>query len=398
MADHSSEARRIGDNVRSARLFRGLSLEALAGLVGRSKGWLSQVETGKTRLDKRSDIRALAVALEVSASDLLGEPSPTIPDDRQYGSVARLRQVLLDYSLDDPPDVPARPLSVLGELAAGPIREQRRADDDAALTSSLPPVLMELHVHAATGDEEERVLALRLIIELCSFATFTLRHLGQIDLAWIASDRAERAARMLDDPVMLGAAGFAQAHSRSSAELTRALQNTERTADLLESCVGDDRFAHEVHGMLHLSAALARQIEGDSAGALERVEEAERIADRLGENPDAWMSFGPANVGTWRTSLAVEAGRPETALEAGQAVDVKALATRGRRAALAIDQGRALAMLGDDSGAVRSIRQAEKLSVTRVRKNPLVRELVADLYDRAPGRDLRGLAWRMNLI
>jgi hypothetical protein len=33
----------------------------------------------------------------------------------------------------------------------------------------------------------------------------------------------------------------------------------------------------------------------------------------------------------------------------------------------------------------------------KVYKNPLVRDLVADLHDRAVNRDLRGLAWRMNL-
>src|SRR5712691_4079204 len=79
---------RIGSNVRAARRSRGMSLEALAGLTGRSKGWLSKVETGHARLERRQDIAAIAEALEVSADSLLGEPAPGIrPGGRAYDIV-----------------------------------------------------------------------------------------------------------------------------------------------------------------------------------------------------------------------------------------------------------------------------------------------------------------------
>ena len=41
-----------------------------------------------------------------------------------------------------------------------------------------------------------------------------------------------------------------------------------------------------------------------------------------------WEEFGPANVGTWRTTLAVEAGEPARALEHASAVDMAALPWR----------------------------------------------------------------------
>lgn len=401
--DNTSDARRIGQNVRDARLFRDMSLETLAGLVGRSKGWLSKVENGHTRLDRRSDIRGLAEALEVSASDLLGEPVPAIrPQDRAYGDVVRLREVLLDSSLDNPLDVGVRPLGALIELATE-LHKKRRASDDASLAVALPSMLAELHVHAVQGDEHDRVTALRLLVDLCTSAVNVLRHLSQIDLAWIAAERAEKAARVLDDPVMFGAATIALASSRPSAALSRPLRDAEAVADRLESEIGDDRTGHEVYGMLLLYSALARQLYGDAHGASDRMTEAARIAERLGEQPDdspgeGWRSFGPANVGVWQTMLAVENEQPETALTAAGCVDVAALPRKSRAAALAIEQGRAMAMLGNDDGAVQQLRRAEKLSAASVHKNPMVRELVADLFYHAPGRDLRGLAWRMNLI
>ncbi|MFB4320003.1 helix-turn-helix domain-containing protein [Actinomadura sp. 21ATH] len=400
MTGHADDGTpRIGENVRNARLYRGLSLDALAGLAGRSKGWLSKVENGRTRLERRSDIRALAEALEVSASDLLGEPVPAIrPQARAYGDIVRLREALLDSSLDDPLDVPVRPLADLADLTAGPIEERRLAADYAGLAAVLPPALAELHVHATTGDERARTIALRLLIDVCACTTFLLRHLGQVDLAWIAADRARKAAVRLDDPVMLGAAAFVQAHARPAASLGRALREAARTADALEGGLGDDRLGQEVYGMLQLSAALAHRVRHEHGHAADRLAEAERMSRRTGERAGAWQSFGPANVGTWKAMLAVEADEPAAALEAAAAVDVEALANRGRRAALAIEQGRALAMLGRDAQAVRQLRRAEHLSAARVHNNPMVRELVADLYERAAGRDLRGLAWRMNLI
>lgn len=64
--------------------------------------------------------------------------------------------------------------------------------------------------------------------------------------------------------------------------------------------------------------------------------------------------------------------------------------------------GRAYAMLGKNSDAVLELRQAERLSPAQTRHHPLIRELVTDMLTRARreagGRDLRGLAWRMNLV
>lgn len=399
MPERTTADARIGANVRAARVFRGVTVEALAGLIGKSKSWVSKVENGHLALDSRSAIREIAEALEVSATDLLGESSPTIrPRDRAHGDVVRLRDVLLDSSLDDPPDVPARQLDALVDLVRADIAQQFRAADFAALTTVLPGVVAELQVHTAQGDEQHRRTALLALIDACTPATLTLRHLGQVDLAWVAADRAGRAARLLDDPVAIGAAAFTAAHSRPAAAMSRALRESGRVADRMEGHLGQDRRAHQVYGMLRLSSALACQIDRDHDGATERADEAERVAKRLGEDAGAWQSFGPANVGVWRATLAVEADLPEQALAVAGDVDAAALGSRVRRAVLAIEQGRALAKLGDDGAAVAALRRAEKQSPVRVHGDPMVRDLVAHLHDRAPGRDLRGLAWRMGLI
>lgn len=394
MAD---DVRRIGDNIRAARRARGMSLEVAAGLCGRTKGWLSRVENGRLRLERRSDIAALAQALEVSADALLGMPAPEIRPDRREFSLVPLQNVLLDAAPDDPPDVRARPVAFLREELERADQALRKADY-GAVVRLLPEVIGELYVHASTGTAPDRDEALRLLIRACgSDGTCTLRHLGETNLAWISGERAREAAELLGDPIWAGAAAFGRAHARSSTNRPRALMTSARAADTVEPHVGDDRFSREVYGMLRLSSALACQVVDDHDGARQHAAEAARIAEPLGDAPDAWELFGPANVGVWRTSLAVEAGEPGEALTHADAVEPRALASNNRRGALRIERARAHAMLGHNAEAVRELRQAERLSPQQVHNHPLIRDLIADLLTRAPGRDLRGLAWRMNL-
>jgi transcriptional regulator with XRE-family HTH domain len=391
----------IGHNVRAARRSRGMSLEVLAGLTGHSKGWLSKVENGHARLERRQDIAAIAQALAVSADTLVGGPAPEIqPHTRNY-PIFSLRAALLDAAIEDPPDMPARPVPVLAELAAQSEQARLRADYDT-LTQVLPGLLGELQVQAAAGTGPGRDQALRSLVQACALATVVLKHLGQSDLAWVSADRGRRAAALLDDPVWRGAAAFECAHARFSANKSGALLATPRIADDLEPHIGDDRFAHEVYGMLRLSAALACAVQGDHAGAREHSSEAAHIAAPLGDRAEAFGVFGPANVGVWRTSLAVEAGNAEQALTHASAIQPAHLASSNRRAALHLEKARACAMLADDAAAVRELRHAERLSPAQARNNPLIRDLVTTMLTRARrqagGRDLRGLAWRMNLI
>jgi transcriptional regulator with XRE-family HTH domain len=379
-----------------------MTLEQLAGRVGKSKAWLSMIENGRRQLDKRSDIAALAEALEVSADALIGQPAPEIQAGNRSWNIRPLRAVLLDTSPDDPPDMPARPVTELRALNADVDAALRRADYET-MHRHLPGLLGELEVHAAMSGGLEREEALRLFILAAASASIMLRHFGRTDLGWIAADRGRRAAGLLGDPVWSAASAFQMAHAQSSVNKPRALLATQKVADRLESRIGDSQFARDVYGMLRLSAALACAVQGDHAGAAEQGTEAARIAASTGNRPDAWELFGTANVGVWRTSLAVEAGNAEDALKHAAGVEPRALASSNRKAALRIEKARALAMLGGHDGeAITELRQAEKLSPQQVHNYPLVRELVTGMLERARrdagGRDLRGLAWRMGVI
>lgn len=391
----------IGLAVRRARRAKGLKLAQAAGLVGHSESWLSKVENGRIPLDKRADIAALAEVLGVSADTLLGEPAAEVRAGRQAWDLTPLRAVLLDTSPDDPPDLAARPVPVLRALNDQADSALRWSKYDELL-AVLPSLIEELEVQAATADGSDREEALRLLVPATATAVITLRYAAQPDLAWVAAERGRQAAALLGDPVWEAAAAYEMAHSRSSTNKPRALMTMPKAADKFEPLAGQSRMASEVYGMLHLSAALARAVDGDHKGAEAHGAEAARVAARLGDEPDAWELFGVSNVGVWRASLAVEAGNAERALEYASVVEPRALASNNRRGALWMERGRALAMQGNESRAVAAFRQAEALSSAQVLNNPMLRDLVRNMLDearrKAGGRELRGLAWRMGLI
>jgi transcriptional regulator with XRE-family HTH domain len=62
----------IGERVRELRRWRGLTLSEVAGLAGITKQYLSMIENGRRPLDRRSLISALATALRVSETELVG--------------------------------------------------------------------------------------------------------------------------------------------------------------------------------------------------------------------------------------------------------------------------------------------------------------------------------------
>ncbi|KWX02649.1 hypothetical protein TH66_12925 [Carbonactinospora thermoautotrophica] len=399
------EPETIGERIRACRRFRGMTLQELADLSGLSKGFLSMVENGRRTLDRRSHLDAVANALQVSLSEITGKPYLGTPRMRAVAQAAvpALRLTLMDCSLEDPPDVPSRPLPVVAEEVRKAERLQDRCDY-VALGRPVCELLPELHVMAANGPREERAEALRLLIQASHFAQGLLTYLGYEDLAWVAAERAREAAKALAEPGWAGMTEFLRCQALMWAKgRSQALSTAVRAADRLTPHL-DDEAAAESYGMLHLTAALASAALSQGDAARDHLAEAARIADRTGERGSGLLGlgFGPTNVGMWRVSVELELGDPERAVEAAHAVSPERLPLPRRQAMYYADVGRALAKLpGKQREAVQALRTAERLAPQRVHASPIVRDTVAMMLNRARaqagGRDLRGLAYRMGI-
>ncbi|MCW2569580.1 MAG: hypothetical protein JWN54_3677 [Mycobacterium sp.] len=389
----------IGQRVRRARRYRGVTLAEAAGLAGISTSYLSMIENGRRRLDSRALINALADVLAVSVADLTGQPYA--PTDRQQSdaqaTVPGIRLALMQTSLDDPTPVVPR---ALPELVAETRRvgDLRWTCDYVAVGRAMPGLLRELH---AAHDSSGRVEALRALVMVCQAGATMLKDLGYPDLAWIMADRGCKAAERIGDPLWVAASQFPRAHALLAAgAAAHALSQVDHAAAMLTP---DGADAGQVYGMLHLSAAMALTQLHRTDDALTRIAEADAVAARTGDGTAFRFCFGPTNVRLWRVSLAVEEGEGGRAAEIARTVDVDAIPARSRQSAFYADVGRGLAQVrGRSRDAVTMIRRAEQIAPQRVRVHPLVRETVRDMLDTsrraAGGQELRGLARRMSVL
>ncbi len=394
----------VGTRLRVLRRWRGMTLEELAGLSGLSKSFLSMAERGQRALDRRSHIAALANALRVSETELVGGPHLT-GDALQTGPHAHipaLRAALETGPLDDPPVDRARPLDELATLMAGPIERLRRRYDYLRIGETLPTVIDELNLYAINGDDADKQTALRTLVEAHSCAAGMARSLGYADLGQMAAMRADEAAVAVGDPVEVGKAAFTLIRP-NAANWKRVKSRAERAADRLQPHVTDQSVP--VLGMLVLNAALASAASLDRAAALAWLDEADDLARRVPEDVNAsWQAFSPVNVAVWRTTVALELGDGGVAIaEQAAKVDEANLAQRrGRYASWLAEIGRGLARDSRTRGeAVTWLRRAEEAAPQRIRNDRKVREAIGVMLEQARsaagGRELRGIAARMGV-
>jgi transcriptional regulator with XRE-family HTH domain len=98
---------RAGQRIARARRRRGLSQAALAGLVGRSESWLSQVERGKRGVDSHVVLTRLASILRVDIAEISEDSADAAHAPNPYPHAARIEQAMMDYH--------ARCASITGE-------------------------------------------------------------------------------------------------------------------------------------------------------------------------------------------------------------------------------------------------------------------------------------------
>lgn len=399
----------IGARLRVLRRWRGMTQAQLGGLAGMAPTLISMIENGQRPLDRRSQIAAVAAALGVSETDLVG--GPHLSADRlqsdPHSAIPPLREALQLNTITAPAGDYARPLpELVTEMRETIYPLHRDTCDYIKVGALLPPLLDELHVHvAAPQDEAAHKVALETMIDACVRATSMCWALGYADLAQQAATRAREAAAILGDPVQQGKADWAWLLSlpREGAR-ERKLRLIEAAAATMEPHARDS-LGFQVLGMITLTASMAAAARQRHDVSAHWIGEAAALAKRVADEPmQNWGQFSPTNVRIWEVAVGVERGEAGGAvLERARRVNLSLLPPRSsRRAAFLADTGRGLARdPRTRPEAVRWLRQAEAAAPQRIRNSAPVRETVAFLLQRANAdagrRELRGLAARIGL-
>jgi len=383
-----------------------LSQAALAGLVGRSESWLSQVERGVRSVDRLSVLLDMAKILHVDVESLIGRPWQLAPNGPAVAQgLDSVRQVMTRYDHllgVDAPVMPPLP-ELRAQVAALHLDYQaaryetvvRRLPDLITLVDGVPRV-------AANGERRE---ALRTYVSAYVGAAKLLTKLGVSDLAVVAADRAATVAVEADS---LGARGMA------AYQVVCALLRADHTEEAERLAVGMAEMIHgsataqtptlaSVAGALWLIAAVAAARRTDRGEAWARLDAAERLAELLGEDANhAWTAFGPTNVRIHRVSVAAELGDPGEALRAAADVDPTQLADglRSRRAQVCLDLAWAQAQRKRDAEATLHLLEAERAAPEAIRYNAMVRDLLREILARArrPNSVLHELSVRAGVL
>ncbi|MGH3828042.1 MAG: hypothetical protein ACRDQX_12870, partial [Pseudonocardiaceae bacterium] len=180
------------------------------------------------------------------------------------------------------------------------------------------------------------------LIDAYSIAMWTAKDLGGRGLPALAARAVQQCAEALGDLVWLGYAAWLRGNA--TGQLDRAGQY-RRSVAAAETLIGelDCGDALQACGMLHLSAALAAGALADRVTVATHLGEASALAARMDTEVGSWagLTFGPTNIGIWRTSIAVELGEYGQALDVAKTVHPEMFSPL-RQAQLWVEVGRAL--------------------------------------------------------
>jgi transcriptional regulator with XRE-family HTH domain len=360
----------IGERIRYWRKKRKKTQVELAGLVGRSVPWLSAVERGKHAMDSICVLLELARVLKVGPWELqpkLGRQ----PHHRPNGLLAISQAVMTTR----PPDREAPSATDL-HAQVEHAKQLRQAGHHRSLQIVLPKLLVASRAAAA----EDGPSAWWCLAGAYQVASSFARHFGDLELAWIAADRAVTSAQQSGDELLLAVSKRLLACAfmrRGKAWLDEAGALCSDAAGAIAPTDSTSPEGWVVWGSVHLSQGLTAARAGDRAGAGVAVRDARAAAERIGsDRNDYWEAFGPANLGAIEVAIALESEDAFEALRIADRVEIEDLPSAERRARFCIDVARAYSLRGNDEAMVLAVKEAKRHAPEVVAYSAGARELV----------------------
>jgi transcriptional regulator with XRE-family HTH domain len=389
----------MGERIQAYRRRRGLSQIALAGLIGRSESWLSQVERGVRSVDRLSVLLDIARVLNVEVEALAGRPWQYAPNgSADVDSLAEVRRTFTRYDhllgISTPSSVTLDALRA--QVAAA--HKNYQSAQYGRVVSELPRLLIEAERIRCeeTATENTRDAAFAYVCAYVAAAKLVTKF-GVSDLAILAADRAVNAASSMDSPVATGMAGYQVACALLRADQPQDAETLAVSlAELLTSKANSDApTLVSLAGALWLIAAVTAARRTERHDAWERLDEADRLARVLGEDGNfGWTAFGPTNVAIHRVSVAAELGDAGEAVRLAGDVDPNRFpeGLTSRRAQLSLDLAWAQAQRKRDAEATLHLLEAERIAPETLRHNVIAQELIREMLARGSRSKTRALS------
>ncbi|AJP02743.1 transcriptional regulator [Streptomyces cyaneogriseus subsp. noncyanogenus] len=393
----------IGDRIRHYR--GGRRQDAIAGLVGISPDYLSQIERG-IKVPSLPILYALAQELGVPAAALLSEQPPTVEEASGTTDTA-VGRALLGYG---PPrgTEPVRAGALRDRVKAAWRSWQADGDRFTKAAETLPGLVADVE-HAvrtarAGSDVVERRAVLRVAADLYCLLRSYLRRTGRVELATLAADRAMRAAEDADDPLRIAAAQWNLGHVLLAAgQPGEAEELALHAAEQVAAARIAEPERTAMGGALQLVAVVGAARRRRWWEARERLTKhaapaARAVAD---DTNVAWTVFGPTNVAVHAVSIEMEAGESGEALHTADAIDTSGLPSLEREFTFGLEVAACHSQRRDDAAALLALLSLEAIAPEDLARTPLARQLVLTVIRRARAmhaRQAEQLAVRIGLV
>jgi transcriptional regulator with XRE-family HTH domain len=393
----------IGDRIRHYR--GGRRQDAVAGLVGISSDYLSQIERG-LKVPSLPILYALAQELGVPTAALLSEQPPPAEETTDTAEAAVGRALLGYGPARSTPPVPAAELRDRVEAAWQ--NWQTAGDRFTRAADTLPALVADLEHAARTAragtDTAERRAVLRTAADLYCLLRSYLRRTGRVDLATLAADRAMRAAEDADDPLRIAAAQWNFGHVLLAAgQPAEAEELALRAAEQVAATTMPEVERAAMGGALQLVAVVGAARRRQWWQARDRLKEHAAPAAR--QVPDgsnvAWTVFGPTNVALHALSIEMEAGETGEALHTADAIDTSELPSLEREFTFGLEVAACHSQRRDDAATLLALFGLEAVAPEDLARTPLARQLVLTVIRRARAmhaRQAEQLAVRIGLV
>ena len=266
----------------------------------------------------------------------------------------------------------------------------------------LPSLIRDVHTTLGTGRNHDELLELAVYLHAHVTRWFLINAAGPADLLRRTVFLARRLAQQREEVATLAMAAFSVADVLLTGGAFQ-LGQAELDSITLPPTTADTA------GLVCLvtaSHAVAAALNGRLGDAVAPMDTAAELAERFGasgETDSLGYLHGPTDVGIHRLWLALEADEPDHAVNVAEQVHPERHPFPVNRSYYWVHYGRALARVRrhhDD--AVVALLTAEDIFPARVRRDPMIRDVIAGLLTRSRrdspiGRQLRGMAYRAGL-
>ncbi|MFI1577328.1 helix-turn-helix domain-containing protein [Embleya sp. NPDC020630] len=382
----------IGDRIARLRLRRGHTQESLAAVAGVSVDVVRKLEQNQRLTARLSTLNALAGALDVETSTLIGQPTTfqgAAADRDPSPSLLALRRAVTPVAelLDDEAAVADGESPSVHDLrealrSTEAIRREGRLSEIATI---LPRLIADARSATREHAGADRAASFAVLAEAYQVAATTLAALGKEDAAYTAMERAGAAARNSDDPRLevIGMSTLSWIFSKQG-RIDDAQRVAQATAEKIEpSLTKTPLIDVALWGILLLRAASAavRAERKDTAAEFLRL--ANAAAARIGtDRTDYATPFGPTNAGVATVNAYVEMDRPEKALTEARRITGLHHLPPTWQARHHVDRALAHIDLADDPRATQAILKAEQTAPEWLRYHATSRRVITDLTAR----------------